>query len=385
MLSKKIVLFSLLLCEIVAFTACTSGKRAFENGDYGRAIYLAVDRLRRTPEHSKSRHTLDKAYQLYIKKNESDVKNIEASVHPFKWDDIVNIYQNTHAVYDQIRACPAALEVVPQPVRYDERLQTARRNAAEAHYEAGITDLSLNKREKARSAYFQFQKAQEFFPNIKSDILARMTEAKQKATLRVAVFYSPIAINFNLQKYSLVDAITRNEIDRYTQDLDKREFIDAEMIPEPTPQQEVEDLVRLAYTQFNPEQPQYKETVEQRFDSVRIERTSNGQTFVSYEKVWAEIAIREKSVRTTGMFEVLINDAETAQILFNQSVSDEYIWTHRWATLRNGDQRALTEEQRKLLQQSEQLVPSYQMLFDELQRKIAGKTKEKISEYYKGY
>jgi hypothetical protein len=210
-----------------------------------------------------------------------------------------------------------------------------------------------------------------------------MNEAKQKATLRIAVFYSPISINFNLQRYSLVDAITRNEIDRYTQDLDKRDFLNAEMIPEPTPQQEVEDLIRLAYTQFNTEQPQYKETIEQRLDSVRIERTSNGQTFVSYEKVWAEIAIREKSLRATSMLEVLINDAETAQILFNQSVADEYVWTHRWATLRNGDQRALTEAQRKLLQQSEQLVPSYQMLFDELQRKIANQVKGKISEYYK--
>jgi hypothetical protein len=380
---KKSVLLSLLIFQIL--TCCTSGRRAFENGDYERASYLAIDRLRRNPDHKKSRVTLEKAYSLFIKKTETDIRNTQNDVNPLKWDNVVGAYQRVHNLFDQIKACPAALEVVRNPVRYDADLQEARKRASEAHYELGLTELAIGTREKAKSAYYQFKQAQEYFPNLKSDYIARLNEAKQKATISVALFFLPTSANTNLQRYSLIDVITRNDLNQFVQELDKRDFLHATLIAEPSLTEDANDLVKLAYTQFNTDQPQFKETVEQRLDSVRIEKQINGQTFVSYEKVWAEVAIREKTLRATSSLEVIITDTDGGQILFNQSTPAEYIWSHKWAILRNGDKRALTQEQQRWLEVGEQMTPSYQMLFEELQKKTNPLLRQKIQQYYNQY
>lgn len=380
---KKILLFCLLLSQILP-TACTSGKRAFESGNYERATYLAIDRLRRSPDHKKSRQTLDKAYHLFIKKNQADVNAWQASLEPLKWDNVVDVYQRTHQVFDQIKACPAALEVVRNPLRFDNELQEARRKASEGHYEVGLNELAGGTREKARSAYQHFKKAQEYYPNLKSDYTARLNEAKQKATLQVAVWLAPTSANFNLQKFGVTDALMRNDLNQFVQDLDKRFFLDAELVLDPN-QQNFDDLLKIACTQFNPEQTQYAETNEQRTDSIRIETSVNGQTFVSYERVWADINVREKSFRTTGALEILITDAETGQILFNQAVQGEYIWRNKWAILRAGDARAANAQQKELLNRREEPTPSYQNLFDELQKIMAVQLKQKLTDYYKEY
>jgi len=380
---KKTLLFYLL--GVFTFSACTSGKKAFQNGDYPRAIYLSVDRLRKSPDHSKSRQTLGKAYQLYLKKSEEDARNIQNSVDVFRWDKIVDIYQGAHDVYDQVKTCPAALEVLGSPKRFDEPLQEARKNASKAHYELGIVALAGGTREKSRQAYYDFKKAQDYYPNLQPDLVARLNDAKQKATLRVGVLLFPINSSFNLQKYALIDAALRNPLNLYVQELEKREFLDAEAIAEPNAIGDADDLIKMAYTNFLPEQIQFKEEVVQRLDSIKREQVINGQTFLSYEKVWAEIGIKEKTLRSTAVLELIITDTETGQILFNQSLQAEYIWKSKWATLRTGDIRATTPEQQGLLAQQEAIVPNYQTLFDALQTNIFNQLKVKVNGYYKAY
>ncbi len=381
---KKVCLFCLLLTQIVGI-ACTSGKRAFENGNYERAIYLAVERLRRNPDHTKSRQTLDKAYQLFIKRNQADIQGWQASVEPFKWDNVVSIYENTHSAFDQIKACPGAMEVIKNPLRFDTELQNARRNASEGHYEAGLSELQGDTREKAKIAYTHFEKAQDYFPNLKSDYKARLNEAKQKATLHVAVWIAPLTSNFNLQKYQITEGTWRNNLNQYIQELDKKFFLDAELIFDQNKQEDFDDILKMAFTQFNPEPIQYTETHELPTDSIRVETQLNGQTFVRYDKVQADINIRQKIAKTTGTVEILITDTETGQILFNQSAQGEYIWQQKWALLSSGDIRAANATQKELLNKREESPPSYQIIFDELQAILMRDIRKKLNEYYQQY
>ncbi|MFZ2907448.1 MAG: hypothetical protein WAZ98_14685 [Cyclobacteriaceae bacterium] len=48
----------LILFGIIALSACTSGKKAYERGDYYEAVMQAVNRLRQNPDHDKSKEAL---------------------------------------------------------------------------------------------------------------------------------------------------------------------------------------------------------------------------------------------------------------------------------------------------------------------------------------
>src|SRR5688572_23982353 len=64
--------------------ACSSGKKAFERGDYYGAVMKAVNRLRHNPDHSKSAEALQSAYPLAVEFFEGQAKNEIDSNSPFK-------------------------------------------------------------------------------------------------------------------------------------------------------------------------------------------------------------------------------------------------------------------------------------------------------------
>ena len=70
---------------IVLFSACSSGKKAYERGDYYGAVMKAVNRLRQNPDHKKSMEILKEAYPLAVGYYESQAKNEIASNSNFKW------------------------------------------------------------------------------------------------------------------------------------------------------------------------------------------------------------------------------------------------------------------------------------------------------------
>jgi hypothetical protein len=203
--------------------------------------------------------------------------------------------------------------------------------------------------------------------------------------LHVAVWIAPLTSNFNLQKYQITEGTWRNNLNQYIQELDKKFFLDAELIFDQNKQEDFDDILKMAFTQFNPEPIQYTETHELPTDSIRVETQLNGQTFVRYDKVQADINIRQKIAKTTGAVEILITDTETGQILFNQSAQGEYIWQQKWALLSSGDIRAANATQKELLNKREESPPSYQVIFDELQAILMRDIRKKLNEYYQQY
>ncbi|HPM32390.1 MAG TPA: hypothetical protein PLJ60_18795, partial [Chryseolinea sp.] len=69
----------LLFLFLLILTACSSGKKAYEQGDYYSAVLQAVNRLRQKPDHEKSAEALRNAYPLAIERLQEQVNNEIAS------------------------------------------------------------------------------------------------------------------------------------------------------------------------------------------------------------------------------------------------------------------------------------------------------------------
>src|SRR5688572_21082054 len=179
------------LATIIALSACSSGKSAFEHGNYYEAVITSVNRLRKNDDHKKSVETLRQAYPMAVTFYEDRAKTSIASNAEFKWSAVVESYATINVMYEEIRRSPGALKVIPNPVNYYAKLDEAKRNAAEENYAAGINAMTVGTRDKAKIAYGLFKKTNEYVPGYKD--VVKMTEtALWNATVKVVMEPIPV-------------------------------------------------------------------------------------------------------------------------------------------------------------------------------------------------
>lgn len=183
--------FLLYLIVVIALSACSSGKSAFEHGNYYEAVITSVNRLRKNDDHAKSVETLRQAYPMAVAHFEDRAKTSLASNAEFKWTVVVESYTSINVMYDEIRRSPGALKVIPSPLNYYAKLEDAKKNAAEENYAAGIVAMTVGTREKAKVAYGLFKKANGYVPGYK-DVIKMTETALWNATLKVVMEPIPV-------------------------------------------------------------------------------------------------------------------------------------------------------------------------------------------------
>ncbi|MFZ6014550.1 MAG: hypothetical protein ACOYXT_29695, partial [Bacteroidota bacterium] len=92
-------------------TACSSGKKAYERGDYYEAVLKSVGRLRQNPDHSKSLDALKNSYPLAVEYLEGQANNEIASNSNYKWKNAIQSYNMINNMYEQIKQCPGCMKV----------------------------------------------------------------------------------------------------------------------------------------------------------------------------------------------------------------------------------------------------------------------------------
>src|SRR5687767_6699006 len=90
------VIFAFFLVE-----GCSSGKKAYEKGNYYEAVMKSVQRLRQKPDHSKSLEALQSAYPMAVEILEADAQNAIASDAPFKYKSAISSYSQINQMYEQ--------------------------------------------------------------------------------------------------------------------------------------------------------------------------------------------------------------------------------------------------------------------------------------------
>ncbi len=182
-------LYFLFILFTIATSACTSGKKALQRGNYDEAVYKAINRLRANSTHKKSAETLRSGYPMAQKWHLDRINTIQLSSDPLKWEKVIAEYRILNSFYDEISRCPGCLTIIPAPTRYTREVENTLLKAAEVRYEAGMAALDKARngnREEAKIAYTHFQEAGKWVANYK-DVQQKMEEAEYYAILRVVV------------------------------------------------------------------------------------------------------------------------------------------------------------------------------------------------------
>jgi len=363
--------------------ACSSGKQAYEKGNYYEAVMKSVNRLRQNPDHSKSIEALQNAYPLAIEYYENEAKNEIASNSPYKWKNAIQSYNSINALYEAIRQCPGCKQAVPNPKNYYAEIGPLKEKAAEESYNAGIGALMKGNRNDAKQAYFNFADAQHFVPGYK-DVVEYLDKAKFEATLKVIIEQIPVPTRYNLSGGFFQDKVEEFLHNNYTDQTFIKFYTpeEAKLVNLPYADQ----IMRIQFDDFSVGNSVLKEKEETLTkDSVKVgEAKVDGKTVPVYNTVKAKLTTYRKELISNGLLSMVVVDAKTNGILTTQKFNGEFIWVNQWARF-NGDERALTDQQLKICQLREQQPPQTQDLFLEFTRPIYNKLVPAVRGFYQNY
>lgn len=373
----------LILGFVLVLSACSSGKKSYERGDYYDAVNKAVNRLRQNPDHGKSMDILREAYPLALQYYETQAKNEIASNSNFKWKNAIQSYNLLNQLYEQIRACPGCLKVISNPKSYYAEIGPLKEKAAEESYNAGINALMKGTRNDAKQAYYNFADAQAFVPGYK-DVISYLEKAKEDATLKVILEQIPVPTRYNLSGGFFQDKVEEYLHNNYPEMSFIRFYTPREA--EAAQLRQPDQILRIQFDDFSVGNTMLKETEQEvSKDSVKVgEVKVEGKTVPVYNTVKAKLITTRKEVLSNGLLSMIVVDARTSGILTHKKFSGEYLWVNSWARF-NGDERALTNQQLQLCRQKEVPPPGAQELFLEFTKPIYNQLIPALRSFYQEY
>jgi hypothetical protein len=370
----------LTLIASIILSACSSGKRLLENGQYDEAVLTSVKRLRQDPGNSKASQTLKIAYPYAKDAHLTNVKNAVESNDPLKWERLMEEYAQLNMLADEIKRCPSCRKIVPNPTTVNKELEDARTKAAEARYALGVKCMQSPSRQKAKEAFGHFVACQRIIPNFK-DVSEQIDEARFKATLKVLL--EPIPMHSNALKLS--NEFFENKIRESLKKMQPNEFVrfylPGEM--EAAGLKTADQVIRLSFDDFVIGQTLMKETVLPcKKDSVEIAKDSTGKPI--YATVTAEFRQFNKKVISSGLLDFKVLDPKTRETISQEKFPGTFTWVCEWGFY-NGDSRALSADQINLSKNRELMPPPPQQLFIEFCKPIHEQLVGKVRAFYQNY
>ncbi len=373
-----------LVISILAFlfTFCSTGNVAYKQGDYYKACLESIDFLRSNPKSKKAQTVLLEAYPLAIKNAQRDIDNALMLNSQDKYDVLVNAYEKVNNLADQIYKCPKAYELIPKPTEFITELAKARELAAEFAYNSGIKALNAGGLDQSRAAYQYFQNANRYVKGYK-DVLSKLDEARYYATLRVIVQKPYTNANFQYSAdyffNNLLAEIRQNTQNRFIRYYSQEEARKENM-------QNPHQYIVLNFEDFTVGNiKESSNTSEYKRDSVVVGTVKiEGKIYNSYNTVTAKFTTFRREVISSGVLSVRIIDVQSNQELQRRNLSGSYVWNTNWANYK-GDDRALTEEQKRLCSREPQNPPSQQDLFIEFSKPIYNQAVSFLRSQYSRY
>ncbi len=347
--------------------ACSSGKKAYERGDYYGAVLQSVDRLRQKPDSEKSQEALRLAYPLAVDFLESQAKSTIASDAPFKWKSAMNFYNQINQLHDQIKTSPAALRVIKTPVSKFTEIADLKKKAAVESYEAGIQAMMKNSRSGAIEAFYLFQEANNFDPGMK-DVVEMQYKAEYDATLRV-VYAEQIYRSDWVAVEPVLNSLRLPFTKFYTS-----EQAAAEEAP-------IHHTLLVEILGYNEGRPATTKTDNNHMDSVLVDKVVDGKKVKAYENVTGKSTLFEKKVSSQGVVRITIKEKETSKQLLNNDYTGTGAWTGTWARC-SGDTRAIPERIRKICSQTEPQPDNFAML-KQARQDVLKQIENSLSSFYR--
>ena len=360
--------------------SCSSGKKAFERGDYFNATLQAVNRLRSNPNSEKALQAVKDSYPMSLTYFQGKIDYALNTNSQFKYSEVVDYYEKMNRLSDEISRCPAAMNFFPKLNYYTIELAQTRKLAAEEQYQVGLVNEKINTRLAWKDAYFNFQQTDRFAPGYK-DVKRRMDDAKYNATLKVIVGQISVPRAYQLSSDFFLQQIIENLM-RYR----PNQFVEY-YSPEAADNARIKNpdqLLKMSFDDFVVGQIYDKESVHDlRRDSVEVGTVTlaDGKKMKAYNTVRAKLTVYRRELISNGVLDVTIVDLSNNSVVSQRKFPGQFVWFVEWGSF-NGDERALDDKQFAMCKRKPSSPPGPQDLFVEFTKPIFNQVTPFLKSFY---
>ena len=379
---RPFYVFSFLLSLFII--SCKSASKAYQQGDYNDAIDLAIKKLQKNPKDAEAAAVLQKAYTYAVNQHQDNIRILNNSTSNRRWDEMYDRYSELQHLYQTVNRYPAAAAVV-RATDYSSYVQTYAGKAADVHYEKGMTLLNENDKRAYREAYQEFKTALRYKPE-DMGIQRKMEEAYDQALLKVLV--TPVEdydrYYYNRQSMTALrfsDNIVRNL--NYRSGNDFVQFFPAweDRSQSGTPD-EVLDMRFGAVTIGRPVDKSETRKISKEVVAKEIVY-SKDSVVKQYATVYAYITTTRRTLVSNADL-LLASHGPNGAMIWSDVVRGQHRWQVEFATY-TGDERALSDSDKALLNRPVVEPPHEEIVFTELLQQLERDAASKVRYYYSRY
>lgn len=371
---KRITAF--FFAATVLFAACKSATKLYDEGHYDKALYSALDDLRKKPDNPTAIALLPKAYNEAVTKYENAIEaSNTGTMNGQKLDNIYRNYLALQKMYDAIAATPAATSYV-YPKNYSADVSAAAEDAAGYYYNRGMDFMQHSDRLSARKAYENFTAVSSYVQGYK-DVEQQKAAAYDMAVTNIIVDkfdqrFNNYAVDGNFFQHDIV--YTLNNIGG-----------------------------SFYYKFYNTSEPRASEVRADQFMDINVYDISFGQLGVSRNSytvskditekddkddtktktftVSATVNVTRRVIDSRATMDYRITDAASRRMVGNDRIMAQYTWEKLTGSY-TGDQRALGDKDWAIIRGAFNNQPGYTDLYRELTRQLMSQFNTRMRSIY---
>lgn len=363
----------------ILLLSCKSAQKLYQKGNYDEAVELAAKKLSKKPNDASMLETLQSAYRFAVDDHEASIRNHSHSTDELRSEYILSEYLSLQRLYDAIRRSPSVYDIV-QPTDYSAYITTYKDEAANARVERGMYLMENNTKKSYKDAWYEFQQALSLKPGDIS-IREKMDDAYANAVTNVIILpltrygyqYSSYTFDMNNFNYNLLQYLGSNNNSRfvryYTPEQAEREV-------------RTDNVVEMRFSDVNigryRDQRNTREVSRQIVGKETV--YSKDSVVKEYITVKAKITTTTRTIQADGLLQATVRDFDK-RFIWSDTYRGDYNWSANFSSF-TGDERALSDEDKKMVNQREQWPPSNDEIIRIIMSEIRSKTECGVSSYF---
>lgn len=368
----------LLLAAVMACAACKSTKKLFEQGHYDRALYSALDDLRKKPDNPTAGSILPQAYNGAVAEHENTITAARTgSLNAQKLDAIYNEYRALQKMYDAIAATPAARGLVTA-TNYTTELANAAENAAAFRYAQGNDLLQRGDRISAQRAYENFKAVEYYVPGYQQ-VEDKKAQAYDMAVINVVV----TKFDQRFDRFNINASYFENDVIYGLNTIGNQHYYNFFHPNEASTQQVRVDQymdINVHDIWFAPLSVNTSSYDVSKDISVKDESSKDPKAQKTIT-VTATVNVTRRVIESRAMMEYRITEQATQHLLAYDRVPAQYTWEKLTGSYK-GDSRALSDKDWETVKGAYSSQPPYDELYRELTRRMMNEFNNRMRVIY---